>query len=76
VNYDCLNLKKIKLSLIKGKKEMNVTTWDGKGDNVTSSFISYYFEPHLRTRINYVSRHDDGGEVPSRGNLSIFSSSE
>jgi len=55
---------------------MNVTTWDGKGDNVTSSFISYYFEPHLRTRINYVSRHGDGGEVPSRGNLSIFSSSE
>jgi hypothetical protein len=55
---------------------MNATTWDGKGDNVTSSFISYYFEPHLRTRINYVSRHNDGGEVPSRGNMSIFSSSE
>jgi len=38
-----------------------------------STFISYYFEPHLRTRINHVSRHDDGGEVPSSGNLSIFS---
>ena len=24
-------------------------------------------------RINRVSRHDDGGEVPSSGNLSIFS---
>jgi len=26
----------------------------------------------LRTRINRVPRHDDGGEVPSSGNLSIF----
>jgi hypothetical protein len=38
-----------------------------------SQFISYYFEPHLRTRINRVPRHDSGGEVPSSGNLSIFS---
>jgi hypothetical protein len=38
-----------------------------------STFISYYFEPHLRTRINHVSRYDDGGEVPSSGNLSVFS---
>jgi hypothetical protein len=38
-----------------------------------STFISYYFEPHLRMRINRVSRHDDGGEVSSSGNLSIFS---
>jgi hypothetical protein len=38
-----------------------------------STFISYYFEPHFRTRINRVSRHDDEGEVPSSGNLSIFS---
>jgi len=38
-----------------------------------SIFISYYFEPHLRMRINRVPRHDDGGEVPSSGNLSIFS---
>jgi len=37
-----------------------------------STFISYYFEPHLRTRINRVPRHDDGGEVPSSENLSIF----
>ena len=37
-----------------------------------SIIISYYFEPHLRTRINRVPRHDDGGEVPSSGNLSIF----
>jgi len=38
-----------------------------------STFISYYFEPHLRTRITRVSQHDDGGEVHSSGNLSIFS---
>ena len=38
-----------------------------------STFISYYFEPHLRTRISRVPPHDDGSEVPSSGNLSIFS---
>ena len=37
-----------------------------------STFISYYFEPHLRTRMNRVPWHDDGGEVPSSGNLLIF----
>jgi len=37
-----------------------------------STFISYYFKPHLRTRINRVPRHDDGNEVPSSENLSIF----
>ena len=35
--------------------------------------LNIYFEPHLRTRINRVPRHDDGGEVSSSGNLSIFS---
>jgi len=38
-----------------------------------STFILYYFEPHLRTRINHVPQHDDSGEVHSSGNLSIFS---
>ena len=38
-----------------------------------SIFILYYFEPHLRTRINRVPRHDDSDEVPSSENLSIFS---
>jgi len=38
-----------------------------------STFISYYFEPHLRMRINSVPRHVDGAEVDSSGNLSIFS---
>jgi len=40
-----------------------------------STFILYYFKPHLRTRINRVQRHDNGGEVPSSGNLSMFSNS-
>jgi hypothetical protein len=40
-----------------------------------SIFISYYFEPHLRTRINCVPRHDDGGDVPLIRNLSLFSHS-
>jgi len=38
-----------------------------------STFISYYFERHLRTRINHVPHHDDGSEVSSSGKLSIFS---
>ena len=37
-----------------------------------STFISYYFKPNLRTRISRVPRHDDGGEVSSSRNLSIF----
>jgi len=32
-------------------------------------FISYYFEHHLRIRINRVPRHDDSGEVPSSENF-------
>jgi hypothetical protein len=38
-----------------------------------STFIPYYFKPLLRTRINRIPRHDDGREVSSSGNLSIFS---
>jgi hypothetical protein len=37
------------------------------------TFISYYFEPHLRMRINRIPHHNGGSEVPSSGNLSIFS---
>jgi len=32
-------------------------------------FTSYYFEPHLRTKINHVSNHDNDGELPSNENL-------
>jgi hypothetical protein len=38
-----------------------------------STFILYYFEPYLKTRINRVSRHDDGGEMSLSENLSKFS---
>jgi len=38
-----------------------------------SIFISYHFEPRLRTKINRVPRHNDGGEMFSSGNLLIFS---
>jgi hypothetical protein len=38
-----------------------------------SIFILNYFKPHLRTRINCVLRHDNGGEVSSSGNLLMFS---
>jgi len=41
-----------------------------------SIFISYYFKPQMRTRINHIPMHDDGGEVPSSENLSIFSNPE
>ena len=37
------------------------------------TFISYYFEPHLRTRINRVPRNDDRGEMPLSENLLLFS---
>jgi hypothetical protein len=39
-------------------------------------FISYYFEPYLRIRINHVPMHDDNGEVPLSENLLIFSNPE
>jgi len=32
----------------------------------------YYFKPHFRIRINRVPGHDNGDEMPSSGNLSIF----
>jgi len=38
-----------------------------------STFISYYFGPQLRIRINRVLRHDDGRKVSLCENLSIFS---
>lgn len=34
-------------------------------------FTLYYFEPHLRTMINYIPIHDDG-ELSLSENLSVF----
>jgi len=64
------NLKK----KVKNKEHVEASIWEAYIVEEISIFISYYFEPNLRTRINRVPRHDDGGgEVPSSGNLSIFS---
>jgi len=35
--------------------------------------ISYYVKPHLRIRINHISRHEDDREMLSSESLSIFS---
>ena len=37
-----------------------------------SQYLLYDFEPHLRTKINRVPRHDNDGEVLSSRNLLIF----
>jgi hypothetical protein len=63
------NLKK----KIKNKAHVKASICEAYIVKEISTFISYYFEPHLRMRINRVPRYDDGGEVPSSGNLSIFS---
>ena len=36
------------------------------------TFISYYFEPHSRTKINRIPRNNDSGELTSSENLLIF----
>ena len=66
------NLKKN----VKNKAHVEASICEAYIVEEISTFISYYFEPHLRTRINRVPRRDDGGEVPSNGNLSIFSNLE
>ena len=63
------NLKK----KVKNKVHVEASICEAYIVEEISTFISYYFEPHLRTRINRVPWHDDGGEVSSSGNLSIFS---
>jgi len=63
------NLKK----KVKNKVHVEASICEAYIVKEISTFISYYFEPHLRSRINRVPRHDDGSEVPFSGNLSIFS---
>jgi AAA+ ATPase superfamily predicted ATPase len=60
------------LKKVKNKAHVEASIYEAYIVKEISTFISYYFKPHLRTRINRVPRHDDGGEVPSSGNLSIF----
>jgi hypothetical protein len=63
------NLKK----KVKNKAHVEASICEAYIVEEISIFISYYFEPHLRMRINHVPRHDDVGEVPFSGNLLIFS---
>jgi hypothetical protein len=63
------NLKK----KVKNKAHVEASICEAYIVEEISTFISYYFEPHLRTRINRVPQHDDGDEVLSSENLSIFS---
>jgi len=64
------NLKKN----VKNKAHVEASICEAYIVEESSTFISYYFKPHLRTRKNCIPQHDDGGtEVPSSGNLSIFS---
>jgi len=62
------NLKK----KVKNKAHVEASICEAYIVEEISTFISYYFEPYLGTRINCVPRYDDGSEVPSSGN-SIFS---
>ena len=64
-----MNLKK----KVKNKAHVEASICEAYIIEEISTFISYYFESHLRTRINRVPQHDDGSEVPSSRNLSIFS---
>ncbi|KAL9391704.1 hypothetical protein Peur_015624 [Populus x canadensis] len=66
------NLKK----KVKNKAHVEASICEAYIVEEISIFILYYFEPHLRTRINHIPWHDDGGEVSSSGNLSIFSNIE
>ena len=70
--YICRYLFNLKKK-VKNKAHVEASIYEAYIVEEISTFISYYFEPHLRTRINRVSQHDNCGEVPSSGNLSIFS---
>jgi hypothetical protein len=58
---------------VKNKAHVEASIFEAYIVEEISTFISYYFKPHLKMRINSVSRHDDGGEMSSSGNLSVFS---
>jgi hypothetical protein len=70
--FQCRYLFNLKKN-IKNKAHAEASICEAYIVEEISTFISYYFEPQLRTRINRIPRYDDGGVVPSSGNLSIFS---
>jgi len=49
---------------VKNKVNIEASTCEAFIVEEISTFISYYFEPHLKTRINHIPRRDDIGEVP------------
>jgi hypothetical protein len=58
---------------IKNKAHVEVSICEAYIVEEILTFISYYFKPHLRIRINCVLRHKDYGDMPLSENLSIFS---
>jgi len=68
----CMYLFNLKRE-VKNKVYVEASICKAYIDEVILTFISYYFESHLRTRINCVLRYNDGGEMPSSEDFSIFS---
>jgi len=58
---------------VKNKMHFEVLICEAYIVEEISTYISYYFKPLLRTKINSVPRYDDGGKISSIENLSIFS---
>jgi len=69
----CKYLFNIKRKVKKNKVQVAASICDAYIVEKISTFILYYSESQLRTKINCVPGHDNGGELPSSGNLSIFS---
>jgi len=60
-------------SIVRNKAHIETSICEVYIVDEISIIISYYFKPQLKTRINCVSKHDDGREVSLCENLSIFS---
>jgi len=56
----------------KNKVHINVLICNTYIIEEISIFISYYFEPHLKTRIICIPKHDDGGECLQVGICQYF----
>jgi hypothetical protein len=65
----CSTLKK----KVKNKTYVKASMCEAYTIKEISTFISYYSEPYMRKKINCIPIHDDGGELLSNENLSIFS---
>jgi hypothetical protein len=65
------SLKKVKKK--KKKEHIEALIYKAYIVEEISAFILYNSDPHMRTRISRIRKHDDSGELPSSMNLSIFS---